>query len=101
MSPLTATQDRPILEQDFYCIWCGEDFNIFDYFMKDITIDHEAYNHKTCLFIFNRDFAKKCEGCGVGLVHWEDILTTDGLMPHLACEECGYHWVPEAVYGTS
>ena len=51
-----APQDRPILEQDFYCIWCGEDFNIFDYFMKDITIDHGAYIHKTCLFIFNRDY---------------------------------------------
>lgn len=94
-------QKHPILDQDFYCIWCGLDFDLFDYFMKDITIEGKAYIHKSCLLIFQRDFAKKCERCGVGLVHWEDVLTTDGLMPHLVCNECQYKWVPEAVYGTS
>lgn len=38
-----------------------------------------------------------CEHCG-GPCHMDDVLTTDGLMPHMICDDCGYKWVPEIVY---
>lgn len=38
-----------------------------------------------------------CEKCGAP-THMDDILTPDGLIPHLICNCCGYTWVPEFVY---
>ena len=38
-----------------------------------------------------------CEQCG-GPTHMDDVLTTDGLIPHQICDHCGYKWVPEIVY---